>query len=584
VVPPPADLPEVDWESEPVSAEPDRPEPASAGGAVGEDTRSGEMSLPGFEDSVGPPEPGPHQEPEAAPGAADEAASGPRRPIGASLAASDAVEEADDWPEWDEGEDTEVLEAVQPEPSLGAPGRVSGEGAGDWSEWDDGEETEDGEGGPGSLLLGGLAVGGVAGLAQGAEEPHGGEPEQPDAWEDLPEPPPFDPDLVADRSAEWADAAQAQPGAGTIAGDDEFDPMVLVERLEERPLVPPFDHEAPSSEYQADLGDHLYAAGGTIEHRDLAAEIARAGTGETELQALSAHMDGVHGGIVGFEDVEDLGADEDYYIAPPRSDLGARVVTGLVLVSLLLGSLFVGGEALAIFIGLIVLTGLVEFYGTLRARGLQPLTLFGLSAGAGMLAGTWFYGAVAIPAAILSLVVVVFFFYALVPGRRDALTNGGLTVLGVTWVTGTAAFAYPIVDAPEFRSLVMALVIATVAMDVGAYFVGKTWGSSHLAPILSPNKSIEGLAGGVVLAVIAAILFGRFFDPFTIRTGAWLGLIVAVLAPIGDLAESMVKRSLGVKDMGSILPGHGGILDRVDAFLYVLPAAWVLYTTTGLLG
>jgi phosphatidate cytidylyltransferase len=252
-------------------------------------------------------------------------------------------------------------------------------------------------------------------------------------------------------------------------------------------------------------------------------------------------------------------------------------------VSLLLGSLFVGGEALAAFIGVVVLTGLVEFYGTLRARGYQPLTLFGLCAGAAMLVATWFYGPVAIPAAILALVVLVFFFYALVPGRRDALTNGGLTVLGVTWVTGTAAFAYPIVDSADFRTLVMALVVATVAMDVGAYFVGRAWGSSSLAPILSPNKSIEGLAGGIVLAVVAAVLIGRFIDPFTIRIGAWLGLIVAVLAPIGDLAESMVKRSLGVKDMGSILPGHGGILDRIDALLFVLPAAWVLFSTTGLL-
>jgi phosphatidate cytidylyltransferase len=246
--------------------------------------------------------------------------------------------------------------------------------------------------------------------------------------------------------------------------------------------------------------------------------------------------------------------------------------------------LFLGGEALAIFIGVIITIGLVEFYGTLRLRGYGPLTLFGVVAGAALLSLTWFHGPIAIPGAILGITVLVFFFFALVPGRRDALTNGGLTVLGVAWVTGTVAFVFPIIRHPDFRVLVMAIVVATVAMDVGAYFFGRTWGSRPLAPILSPHKSIEGLAGGVVAAVVAAVLMGRFFEPLDIQTGAWLGLLVAVLAPLGDLAESMVKRALGVKDMGSILPGHGGILDRVDAFLFVLPAAWVLYSTTGLLG
>jgi phosphatidate cytidylyltransferase len=104
-----------------------------------------------------------------------------------------------------------------------------------------------------------------------------------------------------------------------------------------------------------------------------------------------------------------------------------------------------------------------------------------------------------------------------------------------------------------------------------------------LAPVLSPNKSVEGLAGGVVLAIGAAIGIGYLMDPFDIQAGAALGLVVAAVAPLGDLAESALKRSLGVKDMGTILPGHGGILDRIDAFLFVIPPAWVLYEMLGYL-
>jgi len=157
-------------------------------------------------------------------------------------------------------------------------------------------------------------------------------------------------------------------------------------------------------------------------------------------------------------------------------------------------------------------------------------------------------------------------------------------VLGAAWVAGTVAFAFPILRQAEFRILVMAVVGATVAMDVGAYAFGRTWGKRALAPVVSPNKSVEGLVGGILMAMGAAVAFGAFAEPFEISTGIALGVVVSVMAPLGDLAESMVKRSLGVKDMGTILPGHGGVLDRIDGFLFVLPAAWVLYQVVGFLG
>jgi phosphatidate cytidylyltransferase len=327
----------------------------------------------------------------------------------------------------------------------------------------------------------------------------------------------------------------------------------------------------------------IFSGAATVEHRGLAQAVAAADTAETELQALSAPMAGLDSGIVGFEDVVDLGSDEEY-VAPAPSEFGRRAITGLVLVAMLLGALWVGGAFMAGFIGLIMFLGLTEYHRTLRGCGHRPLALFGYLGAIGLLFGTWFYGLVAMPIAIVGTAVVVFFYYALVPRRRDPLVNGGLTVLGVAWVTGTAAFAFPIVASPDARMLIIAVVAATVAMDVGAYSAGRSWGASALAPNLSPNKTVEGLAGGVVLTIGVSVALGYLFEPFDIRSGAALGLVVAAAAPLGDLAESMLKRSLGVKDMGSMLPGHGGILDRVDAFLFVLPAVWVLYQSLGLLG
>ena len=187
------------------------------------------------------------------------------------------------------------------------------------------------------------------------------------------------------------------------------------------------------------------------------------------------------------------------------------------------------------------------------------------------------------PIAIAASVILTYFVYAFSPMREDALANGGLTILGLAWVAGTIAFAFPMLRQADFRVLVMAVVVTTVAMDVGAYAFGRTWGKRALSPVLSPNKSIEGLIGGILLAGGAAVGFGMLAEPFDIGSGIALGVVVSVMAPLGDLAESMVKRSLGVKDMGTVLPGHGGVLDRIDAFLFVIPASWVLYQVLGFL-
>ena len=320
-----------------------------------------------------------------------------------------------------------------------------------------------------------------------------------------------------------------------------------------------------------------------MDHRGFAEELARVDE-DTEWQAISAAMPGVGTGVVGFDDVADLGDQDDVYEAPTRSELGTRVLTGIVLIGFLVGSVWVGAAAAAAFIGLLVVLGLGEFYRTLRHRGFRPLALFGYLGGVGMLSATWFHGAVAIPVAIGLTSVLVFFVYAFVPMRRDALTNGGLTILGLTWVVGSVAFVVPILRTDRYRVLILAIVVVTAAMDIGAYSVGRTWGRTALAPILSPNKSVEGLVGGIAACIGAAAVVGYLIDPFDLKSGLALGAVICLVAPVGDLAESMIKRSLGVKDMGAVLPGHGGILDRVDAFLFVLPAAWVLLQTIGLLG
>jgi phosphatidate cytidylyltransferase len=337
-------------------------------------------------------------------------------------------------------------------------------------------------------------------------------------------------------------------------------------------------------EEEAAITEDLYAQSVTIEHVGLAEEIFRAGEGEDlEWQAVSAAMPGIGTGVVGWDDVADLGTDQEEYVERDPSDLGTRIGTGLILVGLLIGAMWVGPEAFAVFVGLLVLVALGEFYTALRMRRFRPIALFGYVGGIGALVGTWYHGPMAIAVAIGATAVVAFFAYAFAPLGRDALTNGGLTVLGVAWVTGAAAFALPLVQAEEFRVLVLTVVAVTVAMDLGAFAVGRMWGRRPLAPMLSPNKTLEGLFGGIAVTIGAALGAAALFEAVTVSETLWLAAVVIVLAPVGDLAESMMKRSLQLKDMGTILPGHGGVLDRIDAFLFILPGAWALFKALGLI-
>ncbi len=121
-------------------------------------------------------------------------------------------------------------------------------------------------------------------------------------------------------------------------------------------------------------------------------------------------------------------------------------------------------------------------------------------------------------------------------------------------------------------ALVMAVVALTVSSDIGAYAVGRVFGRHKLAPTVSPAKTWEGFAGGIATALAAGLLFASLLDEMTVTTGLALGAIAGLLAPVGDLVESQVKRELGIKDSGRLLPGHGGMLDRLDAIIFCCPA------------
>lgn len=335
------------------------------------------------------------------------------------------------------------------------------------------------------------------------------------------------------------------------------------------------------------LSEQSYVGATTEEYRDLAQEIARLKGEQFERQAVSATMAGLDSGLVGFEDVTGRrGVSEEEVEAAEQarsSDLTVRIASALGLLALFLGSLYLGGWWFIAFLTLVMLVSLGEFYATVRRVGYAPLALVGLLGVIAMpvLAHSSTVFAIAGVSVTATLLAVLVFTLV---SRRHPLENVSMTVFGMCWV-GLLAFVVPIVESPHPFAYILMIALTTGLVDIGSYFVGRGFGSRALAPTLSPNKTVEGFVGGLVTAIVTVGVLSTL-PPYADLgfTGAIIfGLIVGLVAPVGDLAESMVKRSLGVKDMGSVLPGHGGMLDRIDGFLFVVPAAYVFLMVRDLL-
>jgi phosphatidate cytidylyltransferase len=170
--------------------------------------------------------------------------------------------------------------------------------------------------------------------------------------------------------------------------------------------------------------------------------------------------------------------------------------------------------------------------------------------------------------------------------KARPIVNTAITVFGFVYIGMLGAFAGLLLGAPDGTGLIIGLAICAVGYDVFGFFIGSQFGRSKLAPRLSPNKTWEGLFGGMAAAVILGGIVSKGFSlaPWDgkLSHGLALGVIVAIMAPVGDLCESMIKRDLGVKDLGTVLPGHGGILDRFDAILFCLPAVYYLVVHLGI--
>jgi phosphatidate cytidylyltransferase len=250
-----------------------------------------------------------------------------------------------------------------------------------------------------------------------------------------------------------------------------------------------------------------------------------------------------------------------------------------------------------LFVMFSVAVGLYEFYRMFKNSGYYPQTTMGIILG--LLVVTGFYigsdregitGLIFSPDVMVAAAFVLGLLCRLFSGRdtNGALVDVALTFTGVVYVAWLAAYLVLLKDwtmgGIDGRDLLFFLLLVTWATDTGAYYIGSSLGRHKLYPKISPKKSVEGAVGGLAFAVgMAVVCKYWFYRDLDVVDAVALGFILGIVGQVGDLAESMIKRSARVKDSGGIIPGHGGMLDRMDSLLLNAPALYyytIVFITT----
>lgn len=277
------------------------------------------------------------------------------------------------------------------------------------------------------------------------------------------------------------------------------------------------------------------------------------------------------------------------------SNLATRVLFAVIAIPVVLAIIWVGGILLALLLAAVGALGASEYYRIARAAGYTPLDVAGVALAFLLPLGTHFYRVGSFEPPVLTLgaaLIVVLFALAIWARGVEGAPIGatGTTVFGVLYASGLLTFAYAVryhtyaVGPRAGTALLLYPLLLTWISDTGAYFVGRALGRHKLIPAVSPGKTVEGAVGALVLCALASWAYGRWALPsfamlaLTPVSAIAFGVAISVAVQLGDLAESLIKREGGVKDSSHIIPGHGGVLDRVDGLLFALPIAELVFT------
>jgi phosphatidate cytidylyltransferase len=257
-----------------------------------------------------------------------------------------------------------------------------------------------------------------------------------------------------------------------------------------------------------------------------------------------------------------------------RSDLLARILIAIPAALVVIIFIDVGGVAFALFMIAVGWACLQELY-RLLARW-RPVAIVGFASVAAMVLAAR-YGTQRTVLEVLVATLPVLFLVVVARGPGHATVSIAGTLLGVFWIGLAVTHGELLRQLPHGNGVFIDVLAGTFIGDTGAYIGGRLFGRRPLAPTISPNKTVEGLFCGMLAAIVTLFLAGLFQTWLTQGDALLLGLAVAILGPLGDLFESVVKRDAGTKDTGSIFGPHGGVLDRADAALFTIVAGYYVW-------
>jgi phosphatidate cytidylyltransferase len=279
------------------------------------------------------------------------------------------------------------------------------------------------------------------------------------------------------------------------------------------------------------------------------------------------------------------GLQQKPFILPPMSGLRTRAISAVIFVALILGGLLFGPYSFMALFAVVTAICLFEFYTLVLDRyQRRDRVRIGLGVAFGLaphlIASAALFDWLPNQDELYLVIILAYFpllflmfIYELFAASPHPFENVGMMVMGMVYIGAPFAMLdYVAYQSGSFDwQLVLGILLLTWLSDTGAYLAGSQFGRTKLFPRISPNKTWEGFAGGALLVIAASWLLGEFFPVIRHRDWIAIAVIVVVFGSLGDLIESMLKRSLGVKDSGKLLPGHGGLLDRFDAFIFLIP-------------
>lgn len=267
-------------------------------------------------------------------------------------------------------------------------------------------------------------------------------------------------------------------------------------------------------------------------------------------------------------------------------NLGTRSFTGIIFVAVLILGIVYNTYSFLLVFSVIAVLALYEFYNLIRktVKGSEPNKIFNTLGGLLLFISSYSFFSttnIAFPFfALYILYILLLFISELFLRKENPIKSLAYAVLGQVYVAlplsllPFLAFSYA-VDGSYHYALILAVFIFIWVNDSFAYLWGSLLGKHRMFERISPKKSWEGFAGGAICSVIASVVYANYYP--SLPLWAWIGvaIVVVVFGTLGDLVESLIKRTLNVKDSGNLLPGHGGILDRIDSVIFAIPALFV---------